>query len=167
MASILTRELLRFIRTRYQLDWHGIHGVSHWARVRARGLALSRETGASPDVVTLFAFLHDCARLDDHRDFGHGDRAAALIPRLNGRYFLLPAAEEALLIEAIAGHTVQRWHANPTIATCWDADRLDLIRLGIRPDPARLCTEAGKRRAVALSGPLNDDWFSKRLKRCR
>ena len=103
MASILTRELLRFIRTRYQLDWHGIHGVSHWARVRARGLALSRETGASPDVVTLFAFLHDCARLDDHRDFGHGDRAAALIPRLNGRYFLLPAAEEALLIEAIAG----------------------------------------------------------------
>lgn len=154
MANILTRELLQFIRAQYQLDWHGIHGVGHWARVRARGLALSQETGANPRLVTLFAFLHDCARLDDRRDLGHGERAAALIARLNGRYFHVSPEEEAVLSEAIAGHTVQRWHANPTIATCWDADRLDLIRLGIRPDPARLCTEAGKQWAAALSGSL-------------
>jgi uncharacterized protein len=28
--------------------------------------------------------------------------------------------------------------------TCWDADRLDLGRVGIRPDPARLCNEAAR-----------------------
>ena len=31
-----------------------------------------------------------------------------------------------------------------TIQTCWDADRLDLIRAGITPDPNHLCTAAAK-----------------------
>ena len=31
-----------------------------------------------------------------------------------------------------------------TIQTCWDADRLDLSRVGIRPDPKKLCTKAAK-----------------------
>ena len=32
-----------------------------------------------------------------------------------------------------------------TIETCWDADRLDLGRVGITPHPSHLCTEAAKR----------------------
>jgi uncharacterized protein len=32
-----------------------------------------------------------------------------------------------------------------TIQTCWDADRLDLGRVGITPHPSRLCTEAARR----------------------
>lgn len=39
---------------------------------------------------------------------------------------------------------MQRSTGDPTIATCWDADRLDLLRVGIRPDPARLVTEAAR-----------------------
>jgi uncharacterized protein len=31
-----------------------------------------------------------------------------------------------------------------TVRTCWDADRLDLGRVGIRPDPHYLCTEAAR-----------------------
>jgi hypothetical protein len=42
-------------------------------------------------------------------------------------------------------------HPDVTIQTCWDADRLDLGRVGIRPDPARMGTEAGKRIAHALA----------------
>lgn len=34
--------------------------------------------------------------------------------------------------------------ADITVQTCWDADRLDLGRVGIRPDPDRLCTSAAK-----------------------
>jgi uncharacterized protein len=34
--------------------------------------------------------------------------------------------------------------ADITIQTCWDADRLDLGRVGIVPDPARLCTVAAR-----------------------
>lgn len=31
-----------------------------------------------------------------------------------------------------------------TIRTCWDADRLDLGRVGMRPDPRLLGTEAAR-----------------------
>ena len=31
-----------------------------------------------------------------------------------------------------------------TVLTCWDADRLDLGRVGIRPDPKYLCTPAAR-----------------------
>jgi uncharacterized protein len=34
--------------------------------------------------------------------------------------------------------------ADITIQTCWDADRLDLGRVGTTPDPARLCTAAAR-----------------------
>jgi uncharacterized protein len=36
---------------------------------------------------------------------------------------------------------------NITVQTCWDADRLDLGRVGIKPDPKRLFTEEGKKMA--------------------
>jgi uncharacterized protein len=36
---------------------------------------------------------------------------------------------------------------HPTIGTCWDADRLDLGRVGARPDPKYMSTEARKRAA--------------------
>jgi uncharacterized protein len=31
-----------------------------------------------------------------------------------------------------------------TVQTCWDADRLDLGRVGIRPVASRLCTPAAR-----------------------
>jgi uncharacterized protein len=33
---------------------------------------------------------------------------------------------------------------NITVQTCWDADRLDLGRVGTTPDPRYLCTAAAK-----------------------
>ncbi|MBL3599333.1 MAG: hypothetical protein JMN25_05635 [gamma proteobacterium endosymbiont of Lamellibrachia anaximandri] len=47
------------------------------------------------------------------------------------------------LTAACEGHTHAHTHADMTIATCWDADRLDLGRVGIRPDPQRMATQAG------------------------
>jgi uncharacterized protein len=47
-----------------------------------------------------------------------------------------------------------RWHSHGsvlddvTVSTCWDADRLDLERIGIKPDPERLCAEAAKRNDI-------------------
>jgi hypothetical protein len=34
--------------------------------------------------------------------------------------------------------------SDPTIGACWDADRLDLWRLGRRPDPMLLSTPAAR-----------------------
>lgn len=72
------RALLALLRERFALDWRGIHGAPHWARVRKNGLVLAERTGASRRVVSLFAFLHDSCRTDEGRDAKHGQRAAAL-----------------------------------------------------------------------------------------
>ena len=140
-----TKYLLGYLQSHFRLDWQGIHGIRHWARVRANGLKLAKETGADPQIVELFAYLHDSCRENEDRDPQHGPRAAKLVCEFQGRYFDLPAAKLELLAEACASHTHQLLHSDITIATCWDADRLDLYRVGIEPDPARLCTEAARR----------------------
>ena len=45
-----------------------------------------------------------------------------------------------LLREACEGHSAGHVDADPVVQVCWDADRLDLGRVGIRPDPRLLCT---------------------------
>jgi uncharacterized protein len=34
--------------------------------------------------------------------------------------------------------------ADVTVQTCWDADRLDLVRIDIQPEAERLCTDAAR-----------------------
>ena len=53
-GRLVTRELVSRLRTRFALRWQGIHGASHWARVRWNGLALAEHTGANRTVVELF-----------------------------------------------------------------------------------------------------------------
>lgn len=45
---------------------------------------------------------------------------------------------------------------NPTIGCCWDADRLDLGRVGIEPDPELMSTDAGRKRAPKWFWPPQD-----------
>lgn len=125
--------LFRELRERFVLDWQGIHGVPHWARVKHHGLRVGRQVGANLLVVELFAFLHDSCRVDDDGDRAHGCRAADFAVSLNGRYFDLRPRDLALLHEAISQHSDGRMHRDPTIQTCWDADRLDLGRVGVVP----------------------------------
>ncbi|WP_088285801.1 hypothetical protein [Ideonella sp. A 288] len=133
--------LVAAIRKRFALDWHGIHGASHWARVRHIGLRLAAQTGASRAVVEYFAFLHDACRRSDGHDPQHGSRAALFAERINARLLRLDEQSLAVLVEACIGHSDGDSHQDPTVATCWDADRLDLGRLGITPDPNGLCTD--------------------------
>jgi uncharacterized protein len=64
---------------------------------------------------------------------------------VRGVMFELPDPAFKLLCRACSGDTHERTHPDVTIQTCWDADRLDLGRVGIYPDPKRLCTEVAKR----------------------
>jgi uncharacterized protein len=137
--------ILNAILEEYALPWAGDHGVAHWARVLENGLLLAGETAADIEVVQLFAILHDSQRLNEHSDPNHGPRAAAYAMELRGLLFDLPNAAFRLLHRACAGHTHERTHPNITIQTCWDADRLDLGRVGITPAPDRLCTDVAKR----------------------
>lgn len=137
-------ELVRFLRQHFALDWRGIHGAPHWARVRRNGLRLARVTGANVRVVEAFALLHDSCRLNDDDDPAHGQRSAALARSLNDRYLALEVAELKLLTAACEGHSAGHLEADTTVQTCWDADRLDLGRVGIRPAASRLCTWAAR-----------------------
>ncbi len=138
------RGLIARLRAEFALDWRGIHGAAHWARVRSAGLGLAGVTEADREVVELFALLHDARRLNDGSDPEHGGRAAELAVELNGRFFALEPRRLGMLVEACRDHTRGRTRAERTIQTCWDADRLDLGRIGIRPEPDRLCTAAAR-----------------------
>jgi uncharacterized protein len=140
----LTREFLRFLETEFRLDWRGIHGAAHWTRVRHNGLQMARRSGAEPRIVELFAFLHDVRRENDAEDPFHGERAAELAGELNGRFFSLARGELRLLEIACREHSNGHTQADITVQTCWDADRLDLGRVGIRPRARYLCTDAAK-----------------------
>ena len=146
MLDLVTPALMAAVRDQYRLDWHGIHGAAHWGRVLDIGLALAPETGAREDVVTLFAVLHDACRHTDRHDPEHGPRASAFARRLHADgLFALDADGLDLLTAACHGHTNERTHADATVRTCYDADRLDLARCGITPDPRYLCTDAARR----------------------
>ena len=53
-----------------------------------------------------------------------------------------------LLEDACARHTDGLTEADITVQTCWDADRLDLGRVGIEPQRKYLCTDAAKDREI-------------------
>jgi len=127
------------------ISWDGIHGGAHMARVLENGLRVAGESGANVDVVTLFAYLHDSKRMNNGKDPEHGARGADFAKTLKGSIITLDDAEFDLLEYAIRYHTDGMTEADVTVQTCWDADRLDLGRIGIEPDPAYLCTPAAKK----------------------
>jgi uncharacterized protein len=142
--TLITQDLIRFAKREFQLDWHGIHGAPHWSRVRHNGLILAELTGANTRVVEYFSFIHDLGRENDSHDPEHGYRAAAIAQKIAGDLIELTDHELAPLLDACTGHSDGHLIADVTVMTCWDADRLDLGRVGIRPDPGRLCNEAAQ-----------------------
>jgi uncharacterized protein len=142
------QQVVRAAKDRFALDLHGVHGVAHWQRVRENGLRIAKHSGADAQLVELFAFLHDCCREDDGSDPGHGERAAEFAGTLRGALLHLSGEDFTLLQDAIAGHEYGWTKGDVTVITCWDADRLDLGRVGIRPHADYLCTDFAKTKST-------------------
>ena len=53
-----------------------------------------------------------------------------------------------LLFRACMGHSTERDDPDITVQTCYDADRLDLGRVSVTPDPRFLCTDAARQRTM-------------------
>lgn len=134
-------------------DWElgETHGLPHWQRVERNGIILATSE-VNITVVRLFAYLHDKCRIDNGYDVEHGKRAANMI---NGiRHTLLKELtnnEFELLSKACELHTTTLRTGNLTIDTCFDADRLDLERVGIIPYPNKMATVKGEYYAKNLS----------------
>ncbi len=168
--SISVPNLLEAIQSQYRLNWYGIHGVAHWARVYENGLRIARGSDANLTVLLLFALFHDSRRENESIDPGHGRRGAELAAEMRGQYFELPDEDFELLRYACETHTDGLTEADLTVQVCWDSDRLDLARVpGISVKSRKMCTQAAKdpdtiawatERAMAMIEPelLNHEW---------
>ena len=141
-------KLIHAIIEGYTLPPMGIHGLPHWARVLDNGLRLASQTGAKQQVVAFFAVFHDSRRRNEEVDLGHGARGGTLASQLRAQYLNLADDEFELLVYACAHHTDGTVDGDVTVQTCWDADRLDLPRVGITPMNERLCTSAAKNEEI-------------------
>lgn len=138
-------------------DWQlgPVHGMEHWKRVERNGLLLATED-VNVNVVRLFAYLHDHKRLSDGWDLEHGQRAAENMDNL--RHTLLEGLtdeEFGMLRRACMEHTITERTGVPTIDACFDADRMDLPRVGYMPDPDRMASALGA--AYARHGVVQED----------
>lgn len=123
-----------------------LHGRDHWRRVARNGLTLA---AATPDAylpaVQAFAALHDAYRRSDGADPDHGARAAAAARKLHRAGTLrLGKGHLKTLCVALEQHADGLVSDDATIGVCWDADRLELPRVGCRVDQRYLSTTAAR-----------------------
>ena len=117
------------------VEHSSIHGPDHWARVERNGLHVAQKTGADTTIVQLFAVFHDCMRQNDHIDPGHGRRGAEYATQIKNELINIPPDDFDKFYYACEWHTDKIETDDVTIAACWDADRLDLGRVGFILDP--------------------------------
>ena len=123
-----------------------LHGLEHWKQVEWNGLLLATETGADIMVVRLFALFHDSKRADDGYDEEHGPRGAVFARECFKEHRIGITREQFdKLYHACKFHTTEHRSDDATINTCYDADRLDLGRVGIMLNPMKMATDFGAR----------------------
>jgi uncharacterized protein len=141
VPEVLSLDLIHAVFDQFRLDLiETHHGPHHWARVLENGLAMAERNGANKNVVALFALFHDSCRENENDDPGHGPRGAALAKEMLAGKGIVTDEELQLLKVACKGHTHQLHNQDITVGTCWDADRLDLLRVGITPNPTFFST---------------------------
>ena len=91
-------------------------------------------------------------RLNDGYDPDHGRRGFALARDLHGRLHTISDDQMDLLEVACDLHDDGKVTFYPTLGVCWDADRLNLWRVGVRPDPKLLSTPGAQRQGRILWG---------------
>jgi uncharacterized protein len=133
-----------------------VHGDEHWRCVTATGLALSPSVAdVDRTLVFCFGLLHDTRRLNDAVDPEHGSRAVVFAGELRDSG-VLPLGDRrfALLADALARHSSGLVTDEPTVGTCWDADRLHLPRVSIRPRAELFSTGAARGAAAIAAAEL-------------
>ncbi len=123
----------------------GLHGISHLRRVAILSGRLAEAVGEDVESAVVMGFLHDCARRNDGNDLEHPHDSAVLARGLIERFF--PHLEVDRICDAIEGHAGGEVTTDPLTACLWDADRLELKRIGRTIDLELLSTKVAKRLA--------------------
>lgn len=160
--EFLSPSLITMVVDQFLIDPKSIHGPLHWARVLENGFKLADLNGADKKIVAHFALLHDCRRECDQNDPGHGKRAVEYVDSIR---LDLDPVQIIILRKALAGHTTTLHSTNINLATCWDADRLDISRCFRKIDPRLLSTKEAKDPEILAwaqeRGEMNviPDWY--------
>lgn len=109
-----------------------IHGQLHWRAVAQAGISIAADGGCAK-VALAFAMIHDCQRINDEWDPDHGERAAVWASKSRTLLHLVGKERRALVSEACLNHEKGYTTQNPVIGSCWDADRINLWRVGLMP----------------------------------
>lgn len=126
-----------------------IHGYSHFLRVKHNILLLGNSYKLEQSNLELFAFYHDILRFNDGDDPDHGKRGSELfkkntelnIQKKRGLFISQEMIEKICF--ACENHTTMLRSGDKLIDICFDADRLDLMRIGVKPDPSKMATHIG------------------------
>jgi uncharacterized protein len=124
-----------------------IHGIAHWKTVERNGHYLAKFNSADIKVISYFSYFHDCMRENEGEDDKHGRRGAKFAEKFRSLIDLTDRQFKQLT-DACEGHTDCKRAECTTINTCWDADRLDLGRVGISPSAEFLFNQEAKRIAI-------------------
>ena len=157
-------ELRNYCLNRWPKELGETHGVEHWDRVARFGKMLY-QAGVDMDVVTAFAYLHDSERKDNCEDINHGKRASKLIDTIRASLLIELNDKQIMKLKlACELHTVKHRTGDITIDACFDADRMDLLRVGIKPSPDRMATLHG---ADLVSNPKYEDYYREMVDRLK
>jgi uncharacterized protein len=152
MEKLIDR-ITEIAKSVFELGENSIHGIHHWKQVEHNGIMLATlDPRVDLLIVRLFAYLHDCKRVDENFDEFHGIRAGEFVQnlRINDQLNDLSYLQFIVLKEACDIHNTGATSENPTIGACLDADRIELLRVGIVPHPDLMNTQMGKRIASKL-----------------
>ncbi len=122
-----------------------LHGISHLRRVAILSGRLANAVGEVVEAAVVMGFLHDCARKNDGNDLEHAHDSAVLARELTERFY--PHLDVDRICDAIEGHAGGEVTTDPLSACLWDADRLELKRIGRTIDLDLLSTKVAKRLA--------------------
>ena len=141
---VLIEGLREFAIKHTKMNVNSIHGVSHWDRVAKNADSL-KTSDVDVLVVKAFAYVHDVERENENDDPQHGLRAAKLVDEIHSTVLeFLTEKEIQQLKEACELHTTTLRTEDATVNACFDADRLDLGRVGITPNPDKMATVQGR-----------------------
>ena len=138
------QDLVSEVHSKSTLHASRDHGDHHWRLVACTGAVLLEESGAGdPMVLLLFGLFHDSQRVNEFDDPEHGKRGGILAHRLLADR-AVPIDVLKWIDEACTLHTEAAPSNDVVLGTCWDADRLNLWRVGIEPHPRYLSTAAAR-----------------------
>lgn len=161
--SIVPKIVLKKIIEEFYLKDSFIHGAAHWSRVYHYGHILSELNDFDKENIAFFSIFHDSKRFNDDYDPEHGLRGAEFFKKLS-KIIDITNEQKEIIYEACKKHNYQQEADSLEVGLCFDADRLDLWRVGINPNDDYLHIKQSKSfemKKFTKDMTLNNQFYTK------